>query len=293
MTYQPETFTASLTATIEDVTLQYALTLDTRGIIHQIDSPFFDLPPAAQKLTIGTGSFEIIEKIKNRGALFQYELLLALSENKTDLSEQIKALADTIEAKLKANSMSWAKFTIVKKRFDVVDWFKTGLSMHVDARNGLSPEKFLLHLTLLTPSSENITRRPQAPYDAMRFFGYYGGDHGHDFLALLIPFYTGNTRRVLLEAFKHEQRAANKAILLRQLEIPNNGVWVGGALDALKKYRDSAIAWAAIALFHREENLSEDALANLAKVLGAYPSSAAGINVLQTILRKRLRHSSG
>lgn len=292
MTYQPETFTVSLTAEVEEVSFQYAFTLNTRGLVHEVNSPFFDLPPAAQKLIVGDKSIEIIDKIKNRGTLFQYELLLALHGKTENLSAQITALAQTIEDKLKANSLSWKELVLNNHRFDVVDWFRTGVNKRSSRSNDSSPEKFLTHMSALVSVPEGPVNQHRSLSDAMRYFGYYGGGRGHDFLALLIPFQKGNSRRVLLEAFKHEQREENKVIMLRQLAIPNNGQWVGGALDTLARYSDPEITKAGIALFEREENLSEDALANLARILGASPQNEASINVIQTILRKRLRHSS-
>lgn len=291
-THQPETFTTTLASEIEGTTYQYLLTVDTRGLVHKVESPFFDLPAAAQRLIMEGASAEITDKIKNRGALFQYEILLALAGNAKGVPAQILAVAQRINQLLKDRGVQWKKLPSVNSRFDVVDWFKVGVAKSKTPDEGSSLKQFVFNLMMLLQTLEGQKKQHTKLNEAFRSFGYYGGPMGHDLLILLIPFHQGNARRILLEGLIHEQREENKLALLRQLALSGNPQWVSGALKALEKYSDPKVIGACIYLFNREEQLSEDALANLARIFKQSPENPQVIEILHTIVRKRKRHSA-
>ncbi len=293
MPLQPAIIVTSLQAEIDGIPFQYAVKVDTRGLIREVHSHFFNLPPAARQLTVGSTFREADDRIKNRGWLFQYELLLALAGELEQPTEQIALLAQDIQRQLKQDNQSWETLAIDSDRFDVVDWFKFGIKKGQAAGSDAAMERLATSLRTLLLATTAPSAQQLNLHNAVSFFGYYGGPVGHDFLILLVPFHRSNNRRMLLDALKGEQREENKQLLLKQLTLPDNDDWVSGALTGIKHYRDPDVLRAAMSLFSRLESLSEDARANLATLVGAFPPDAEIIALLHTIVRMRLRHSSG
>lgn len=282
-----DTFEYNLRAEIDDVTFDYLVTADIYGYIHSVQCSFFELPQSVQQLIIGTPNLNTLTKIKNRGLIFQYELILILAGYLRDQENPAYALAKEIEKRLAKRNKKWTEIPFHSNMPVQILWW--GISYETPPRGAAARSPEIHNEPFLLPLLN--FKSPTNKEKAIDHLSKYGGITGQEVLINLLPFFNADNRIMALKALFNFPNQKTKAVLIHELQLPDNQDWVEGVLYALRSHKGRDIQEALASFYYSIETPADNTLYNLAVTLNDHPCFET-TQILLKILRQWKERSS-
>lgn len=266
--------------TIDDRTLDYLLTVDELGQVHDAQALVFELPPTPQKLILGTDG-QLERKVRAHAHLFKYLLPFVLAGRLPMYQQQFAPLVEEIRQRLKDKGVQNLNLNLIPKRqlslAVKIQKFYTGVpSSKIQIWDNI---EFVL---------ANLNNNPETQLMAI----LYGSSISGDFFPLIVPFFN-----LQLQAkFARDITASlaykvPKAYFLSELKVPSCDPYAFGLLRALEKYgsEDPAIFQAVVQFYETRDiqNMSVPNLVGVLEVLKHYPSPRTKEIVLEVLFLNR------
>jgi hypothetical protein len=276
-------FEWSLETVLDDITLNYRLEVDDRGYIHTVVLDFLELPEDLQQMILRDEEGSLVQRARQRGSIFQHELMLALAKQLEDEDKPINALAQHIHQRLQQEGKAWASLPVDEQTPSMLVWWRTCLGLTDYPLADRVKEKLIPALRALV-LIEHYSQK--SPSEAIAHLGKFGGIGGQNLLIDLLPFLSGGMKRQALACLKDLPRASIKCVLLAHLAMPLDETSAYGVFEALEAHRGTDIAPATHRFYqHHHHQLSVDTLYPMVRVLKSYPGPVT-TRILLAILKR-------
>jgi len=259
------TFQFPVQVNIDGHLLDYVLTVNEIGHVHQAQALIFELPASAQKLMLGEADGQLMRKIRAHIGLFKYIVPLTLAAKLSAYQEQLAPLTAEISRRLQEKGLQWAKMYPEQLSDTPADEV-----LMLYGKNNLKSEALRARWEKIIVL---IEKQKTWPIDEVRFLGARHPKIAADFFPAIAPFYAVRDQAMFYENLQHAQSGTLKDYLLEELREPSCTPYANGILYALKKHaspEDLSIYQATVNFYSRVDP-KRDHLSAILGLLEHYP----------------------